>query len=159
MGRRTTSPAAPTASSWSASYLHQGQQSSSSCVSGQIAGPVLAARRSLAVANMHFGRDASPGPTDPRGPWRAPLLAHGAALPCGHVWSRNRRQREAGSCFLPSAWSGFDGALCPAGRRETIVRWLISRGKSLLPRATSFGPRRRSPGRLRRDAKRPHEAT
>jgi hypothetical protein len=91
------------------------------CVSCQIVGPVRAPRLSPAVTNMHFGRDASPGPTDPRVPWRAPLLAHGATLPCEHVWSRNRQQHEVGSCFLPSAWSGFGGALCAAGRRETTA--------------------------------------
>jgi len=67
-----------------------------SCVSRQIVGPVPAPGLSPAVTNMHFGRDASLGPTDPRVPWRAPLLAHGAALPCGHVSSRNRQQHGVG---------------------------------------------------------------
>jgi hypothetical protein len=112
-------------------------------LSGQIVGPVLAPRPSLVATRMEFERDAPVGPA--RFPWRAWLPAHGAAHPGEHVWSRNRRQREVWSRFLPSAWSSSGGALWPAGWRETIVRWLILPGKSRRPsRAISHSPGRPS---------------
>jgi len=74
-------------------------------LSGQIVEPVLPPRRSLVATRMEFEGDAPVGPA--RFPWRAWLLAHGAAHPGEHVWSRNRRQREVWSRFLPSTWSSF----------------------------------------------------
>jgi hypothetical protein len=82
---------------------------------GQIVGPVLAPRQPRAATNVHFGRNAQIGPTATRLQQRAPLLAHGGALPCGRVWSQNRQQHEVGSRFLPSALSSFGGALRPVG--------------------------------------------
>ena len=79
---------------------------------------------------MHILRNASAGPAASRLGEPAPPLAHGATPPCGHVWSRSRRQRGVGSRRLLPAWSSFGGAVRPAGRRSARVRRLILGRKS-----------------------------